>query len=240
MLQVSNAEDFVFKPPPEVSRARRVLIKPDARYPRPYPYATSRETLERIIAGVRRVSDADIIIIEGNPEGKSMSAIYQALNYRFPRVLTLDVKDSIWVEIESPLSKPYALSSAWVPNVLLSCDFWINVANCNIIRNVGHFTLHNLLGLLPVAKYRWSDLVSLGLDKILADLYFIIPFDLAVLDARQKLIAESESEEGGRIEDYGKIFVGEPYEVAREASQLLGTNMEYLELVRAARVELGI
>ena len=37
--------EFVFEAPPVVSRARRVLIKPCAGYPLPYPVTTSREMI---------------------------------------------------------------------------------------------------------------------------------------------------------------------------------------------------
>lgn len=240
MVKVHEAADFTFQPPPQVSRARRVLIKPDARYPYPHPLTTSRQTLEKVITAIRRVSDADIVLLEGNPEGMPMAPIYQALGYRFPRVATLDVKDSVWVEIESPLAKPFALPSAWVPNVVLSCDFWINVSTFKVIQGQGHFSIHNLLGLLPPTKYRWKDLLGLGIYKVKADLYFTLPFDLAIIDGVQLFVGEREEIGGGTSTDYGKVWVGEPYEVDWEAAQASGASTDYLELIRTAREELEV
>ena len=45
---IFEASDFIFKVPPVVSRARRVLIKPSASYPVPYPVTTSPEMLAAI------------------------------------------------------------------------------------------------------------------------------------------------------------------------------------------------
>lgn len=240
MVQFQDSADFVFHPPPQVSRARRVLIKPDARYPYPHPLTTSPQTLGKVIAAIRRVSEADIVILEGNPEGMEMAPIYQALGYRYPRVLLLDVKDSVWVEIESPLAKPFGLPSAWVPNVMLSCDFWINVASFKVIQGQGHFSIHNLLGLLPTTKYRWKELVGLGIDKVKADLYFILPFDLAIVDGGQLFVGEREEPGAGAVTDYGQIWVGEPWEVDWEAARAGGASTEYLELIRTAQAELEV
>ena len=66
---IFDAMDFVFEPSPVVARARRVLIKPGAACPLPYPMTTSRETLATIIEGIRQVSDADIVLLEGTPGG---------------------------------------------------------------------------------------------------------------------------------------------------------------------------
>lgn len=235
-MDIFEAADFDLRPPPQVARARRVLIKPDAAYPHPHPLSTSRETLEKVISSIRRVSDADILIVEGNPEGLPMGPTYQALGYTFPRVLTVDVKDSVWVEIESPLLKPYALASAWVPNVLLSCDYWINVATCKAIRGKGHFAIYNLLGLLPQAKYRREELEALGMERVMADLYFILPFDLTIIDGRQCFVGDEEGR--GRVEDYGKVLVGESLEVDQEVAQGCGASTDYIELIRSARTEL--
>ncbi len=100
---ILEASEFVFKPPPVVSRARRVLIKPSASYPISYPVTTSRDMLAVIIEGIRQVSDADILLLEGTAGGGSVYPIYQSLGYDFPRVLMLDVKDCIWVEVDNPL-----------------------------------------------------------------------------------------------------------------------------------------
>jgi uncharacterized protein (DUF362 family) len=146
---IFKASKFVFEPPAVVSRARRVLIKPSACYPVPYPVTTSRDILAVIIDGIRRVSDADIILLEGTPGGGSIQPIYQALGYNFPRVLTLDVKDCIWVEVDNPLPKPLAVPTFWVPNVILSSDYLITVAPLKVSQGRGSLSLMNLLTLRP-------------------------------------------------------------------------------------------
>jgi len=240
---IFEASDFVFQVPPVVSRARRVLIKPSASYPLPYPVTTSANMLASIIASIRRVSDADIILLEGTPEGVPTRPIYQALGYNFPRVLTLDVKDCIFVEVDNPLPKPFVIPTFWVPNVILSSDYLITVSPLKTFNGMGSFSIMNLLSLLPSSKYHgeapggWESLYSLGIDKVLADLYFTLPFDLGIVEARQKFIVRDDPTQG-EIEEFDKVFIGEPYEVDREVAEALGLKVGYLDLIKSAKVEL--
>jgi len=237
---IFEAAEFVFKPPPVVARARRVLIKPSAGYPVPYPVSTSRDILATIVRGIRQVSDADILLLEGTPGGGPIYPIYQALGYDFPRVLMLDVKDCIWVEVDNPLPKPLAVPTFWVPNVILSSDYLITVAPLKVSRGKGYLSIMNMLTLLPSSKYRgeapggWGALYSLGIDRVVADLYFTLPFDLGIIEARQKFILSDDPIEG-EVEECGQVFVGEPYEVDCEASEVLGLDTDYLDLIREAR-----
>lgn len=240
---IFEAADFVFKVPSVVARARRVLIKPNASYPLPYPVTTSANMLAAIISSIRRVSDADILLLEGTPGGIPTRPIYQALGYNFPRVLTLDVKDCIFVEVDNPLPKPFAIPTFWVPNVILSSDYLITVAPLKTYNGTGSFSIMNLLSLLPSSKYHgdtslgWENLYSLGIDKVLADLYFTLPFDLGIVEARQKFAVRQDPSEG-EVEEYDKVFIGEPYEADREVADELGLKVGYLDLIRSAKVEL--
>jgi len=240
---IFDASGFVFEPPSVISRARRVLIKPSAAYPVSYPVTTSQSILSAMIEGIRRISDADILLLEGTPAGEPVYPIYQALGYNFPRVLTLDVKDCVWVEVDNPLPKPLVVPTFWVPNVILSCDYLITVAPLKVIKDKGHLSIMNLLSVLPSSKYGrgapwgWKDLYSLGIDKVIADLYFTLPFDLGIIEARQKFMAQEDPTQG-EVEECGKVFVAEPYEVDSEASRVLGLKTDYLDLIKEARVGL--
>jgi hypothetical protein len=77
----------------------------------------------------------------------------------------------------------------------------------------------------------------LGIDKVIADLYFTLPFDLGVVDARQIFIGAGNSLQG-KTEEYGKIIAGEPYEVDREAAQASGFSTSYLAMIEAGKSEL--
>lgn len=234
---------FEFDLPPRVRWARRILIKPCAGYPLPYPISTSRDLLERLVSNIRKMSEADIILLEGSACREEMKPIYRSLGYDFPRVLTLDVKDSVFVEVENPLVRPFAMSTFWLPNVLLYCDYLISVAPFKVFSRQGNFSIRNLLGLLPANKYQgqdgseWGVLHALGMDKVIADLYFTLPFDLGVVDARQKFVGTREPADG-QAEAYGKIFVGEPYEVDWEASQAVGLVTEYLQWIEIAKAQM--
>jgi len=238
---IFRASEFVFKPPPVISRARRVLIKPCSSFPVAYPVSSSRETLSAIVRGIRQVSEADILILESTPGGGPMSPIYQALGYDFPRVLMLDVRDCIWVEVDNPLPKPLAVPTFWVPNVILSSDYLITVAPLKVMHGRASLSIMNLLSLLPTSKYGgegswgWGSLEALGLDKVLADLYFTLPFDLGIIEGRQKFVGNGDPVHG-RLEECNQIFMGEPHEVDLEASLALGLRADYLDLIREAKV----
>jgi len=240
---IFEASDFVFKAPSTISRARRVLIKPSASYPVSYPVTTSRDILSVIIRGIRQVSDADILLLEGTAGGGSVYPIYQALGYDFPRVLMLDVKDCIWVEVDNPLPKALAVPTFWVPNVILSSDYLISVAPLKVVKRRGSLSIMNMLSLLPSAKYSggsqrgWQDLYGLGIDKVITDLYFTLPFDMGIIEASQRFDTWDDPFQG-EIEEYGKVFVGEPYEVDCEVSGEMEIKTDYLDLIREAKVDL--
>ncbi|MDO8491493.1 MAG: DUF362 domain-containing protein [Dehalococcoidia bacterium] len=240
---ILEAASFVFKPSSQISFARRILIKPSAAFPLPHPVTASRETLAAVISGIQRVSDADIILLEGNFRGEPSQKVFRDLGYDFPRVLPMDVHDSTLVEVENPLPKPYALPTFWLPNIILSCDYLISVAPFKVIGGSGNFTITNLLGLLPGNKYRGASMSlhalgqRFGMDSVIADLYFTIPFDLGIIDARKRLISP-ENPTQGKVEEYGKIMMGDPFEVDKEASESMRLNTGYLKLIEAARPHL--
>lgn len=239
---IFDASEFVLQPPPQVSRARRILIKPCAAYAKPYPVSTSREMLATIIGGIRAVSDADILLLEGAPGQEPVYPNYKALGYDFPRVLTLDVKDCTWVEVDNPLEKPFAVTTFWVPNVILSSDYLISVAPLKVLGGQANMSIMNLLTALPAAKYGdtgkdFKALYSLGIDRVLADLYFTLPFDLGIIEARQKYTGSGDGA-NGKTEDLGKIFVGDPFQADFEASKMLGLKARYLDLIEEACGEL--
>lgn len=235
---IFESEKFVFQPPPAVSVARRVLIKPDAGYSAQYPVTTSKKLLTSIIEGIRRVSDADIVVLDGTHSGEAVTPNYQYLGYEFPRVLMLDVKDCNWVEVDNPLPKPLAVPAFWIPNVILSSDYLISVTPLKVSRGKGVLTIPNLMSLLPSKKYAeaeggWKALYDLGIDKVIADLYFTLPFDMGIIEASQKLEYDDDPLKGD-TEDVGKIFIGDPFQVDKEASEALGIRTDYLQLIRMA------
>jgi uncharacterized protein (DUF362 family) len=240
---IYEASEYAFTPPPLISRARRVLIKPNATLPYPYPISTSKEMMGEIINSIKRVSDADIIILEGTSSGDPIYPIYKALGYDFTRVLMLDVKDCIWVEVENPLPHPFAVSTFWVPNVVISSDYLISVTPFKVSGNNGIFSIKNLMSLLPVSKYKgeadggWDSLNEFGMDKVLADLYFTLPFDMGIIDARHKFIGTGDTSKG-KIEQYGKILAGDPFEIDKEATQMDKLEMNYLKLIEAGHIDL--
>ena len=66
---------------------------------------------------------------------------------------------------------------------------------------------------------------------------FGLPFDLGIIEAQKKLVSKNDSSRS-EIEEYGKIFIGEPYEVDREVSETLGLKTLYLNMIKTAKVEL--
>jgi len=241
---IFEAANFVFEPPLELAFARRILIKPSAGSSQPHPVTTSRETLAAVIAGIWKVSSADILILEGSAGTETIHSIYKDLGYDFPHTALLDVDQCVPVAVENSLSKPFSLTTFWVPNIILSCDFMITIAPFKVVKGQGSFSIRNLLGLLPTSKYQQEMRgfrgieSSAGIDNIIADLYFTLPFDLGIIDGRKRLINAKDHFQGD-IEDYGKIFVGTPYEVDSEASNDAEITTEYLRLIAEVRATEG-
>jgi hypothetical protein len=104
----------------------------------------------------------------------------------------------------------------------------------------------NLLSLLPTAKYHpekatsWQDLYSLGIDKVIADLYFTLPFDFGIIEAKQKFSTTETDPTKGKTEEIGLTFAGEPLQIDIEAVEKLGLKAEYLTLIKEARKELEV
>ena len=149
-------------------------------------------------------------------------------------------KPTIVWEVDNPLPKPLAVPTFWIPNVILSSDYLISVAPLKVVNGRGSLTVKNLLTLLPSTKYGetpggWDGLFELGVDRVVTDLYFTLPFDLGIVEARQKLTCWDGSAQAN-VEECGKIFVGEPYQVDREASEVLGLRTDYLDLIKMAEV----
>ncbi|TFH36138.1 MAG: DUF362 domain-containing protein [Dehalococcoidia bacterium] len=236
MATIFEASSFHFNPPAQLAWARRVLIKPYASVNAPYPVTTSPSLVESIISGIRRVTDAEILIADGTRNGDPIYPVYQALRYSFKRVLLLDVKDSIFLELENPLQEFYASPTFWVPNLVLRSDFLISVAPFHVVEGSGRFTIANLLGLLPLSPRKGHDLPEyqglkgLETEKVLADLYFTLPFDMGILEARQRFDYEQEFDSGSASQ-CGKIIVGDPYEVDSLAARLVGAQPEHLTLI---------
>jgi hypothetical protein len=241
---IFEAANFVFEPPVEVAFAHRILIKPSAGCSKPHPITTSRETLGAVIAGIRKVSAADILILEGSAGDEIVHSIYKELSYDFPHTMLLDVDQCVPVAVENPLSKPFVLTTFWIPNVILSCDFLITIAPFKVVAGQGSFGIRNLLGLLRASKYQqevkgFRGVEQLpGIDNTIADLYFTLPFDLGIIDGRKKFISAKDHFQG-EVEDYGKIFVGPPYEVDSEASDAAGVTTGYLRLIEEVKAKQG-
>ena len=240
MATVFEASSFHFTPPAQLAWARRVLIKPYASVSAPYPVTTSPALIESVIRGIRRVTDAEILIADGTRNGTPIYPVYQSLKYDFTKVLLLDVRDSIFLELENPLVEFFASPTFWVPNLVLRSDFLISIAPFHVVAGSGRFTIANLLGLLPLVAKKGHDLPEyqglkgLEIERVLADLYFTLPFDMGILEARQRFDYAQDVDEGTTTQ-YGKVIVGEPYAVDALAARLIGEQPEHLGLIERGK-----
>jgi hypothetical protein len=107
-----------------------------------------------------------------------------------------------------------------------------------IVSGKGKLSIPNLMSLLPAKKYAeaeggWDALLELGIDKVIADLYFTLPFDMGIIEASQRLDYDDDPTDG-TSKDVGKIFVGDPFQVDKEVSETLGIRTDYLQLIKMA------
>jgi hypothetical protein len=75
------------------------------------------------------------------------------------------------------------------------------------------------------------------MQQVIADLYFTLPFDLAIIDATVKYWSEGDLP-AGRSEEYGKIFMGEPWAADSEACEATGVKADYLHYIAGGQLEL--
>jgi len=75
------------------------------------------------------------------------------------------------------------------------------------------------------------------MDKVIADLYFTLPFDLGIIDAKYKFNSTGGPLKG-KTEQFGKIIAGEPYEIDKEASLMDKLNTGYLQLIENGKLDL--
>lgn len=235
VAMILDAQGFQFCAPGQVGRARRVLIKPDTSRPRAHPMSPSYETLAAIVDGIRRAGDADIYLLDSG-EGQSAPDVFKQLGYDFPRVIAVDVRDCVLVEVENPLPKPFALQTIWLPNLLLSCDYLISVATYRVDPGAPGFTLRNLVSLLLGSKYRGESgipretIERLGIENIVADLYFTIPFDLGIVDARERAIFSSDAVKPV-VDRLDRVYVGDVLELDTQLAQESGIDLPHLHLI---------
>lgn len=242
---ILDSATFKFDPPSSLSRARRVLIKPFASKSAQYPHTVSAAFLKKIITGIRQVSDADIMILEGSGSDKPMKDIYQDLKYNFTRALLKDVRNVDMVEIDNPLLKPLIMPTFQIPNIILSSDFLISVTPLRIVGGQAQLTIPNLMSLITCTKQNADSSLEISQvyikekAKVLTDLYYTIPFDLGIVDASEKLICKTESSVGDSSY-YGRVFIGDPYQVDREVTQTLGIRADYLKMIDDSRADLDL
>lgn len=238
-----DSAKFEFIAPASLTRARRVVIMPTIIDGGKYPLSTSRELLMSIINGVRKVSKADVVLLGNGQNGKSVQEVFAGLKYDFGRILIMDINESLCVEVENPLCKPFAVSTFWVPSVILSSDYLITTTPLKSRRKKASLASASLLSALPSSKYidkktgDWKSFNESGLDKVIADLYFTLPFDMAIIEATRHYICRNDGGVG-RSEEMGKIYYGEPAEIDAEISEDLGFKTPYLDLVVEGRKEL--
>jgi len=129
----------------------------------------------------------------------------------------------------------------WLPNVVHSCDCLLTIAPFRSFNDRWGGCIENLLSLLPVEKYRAEELtggnilLDLGIEKVLTDLYFTLPFDIGIVELKSRA---DLTEEEKIHEMRNRVIVGEPHEVDNEAARILGINVEHLRTIKMTRVDL--
>jgi len=233
---MADSEGFMFKPPQAIRKCKRVLIKPNAAYPKLHPVTTSIETLQIIIDGIRQTSQAEIIILEGTVSSQSAEEIFTKLGYQKLGVELLDVDRCDCMRMVNPLEEPYVLKEIYVPQIISTCDYKISVSPFKLQTNLSSLTIKNLLGLLPRSRYHAKNPIARGklhvwgIHECIADVYFTLDFDLGIIDGRKKFISR-RGPTTGRSEDFGRILIGDLLTVDKEALRLSGLQAKYIRLI---------
>ena len=152
--------------------------------------ATTDPEVVRALVDLSLEAEAkQILIVEGGFGGANFSACgYDLFNIYNQRVKLVDLNNEPLAFVEVPDGLAYY--AMYIPKLLLSDDvLFISAAKLKAhFHTHASLTMKNLIGLLPVEKYRiepYEWLVSLhqrGINQVITDLNLIRPIDYAVVD----------------------------------------------------------
>jgi uncharacterized protein (DUF362 family) len=220
-MNVSDFNDFVYQPPENARKAKRILIKPNFGYPHGPPITVSMPVLKTVVAGLRAVnSHAQVLIVEGVCHRLPADEIMKRLGLERDGITFLDADQLPLATYRNPHLEPARFYELQAPALLREVDCRISIGACKwtVLNGRPLFSgcVKNLYGLLPRAVYRGRSPHSRGqlhrpdVWSVIEDVWATLGtlFDGGVVDATEVLHSPDWRPDRGRTIKCGQIFWG--------------------------------
>jgi len=220
----------------------RILLKPNIAYNLPPPITTNVDIVKALVDAIKTITNAKLFLIEG-ATSKSLEKNlntngYYDLEKKGVQILDVDDLECVCIEING-----MKIKQLYLPKLVFSCDFKISIPVLKIGTGSASISIKNLIGLLPRSYYRVGNSLTRrklhiwNINKCITDLYFHIPFDLAVVDATIAL--QGKLPKRGEKIAFDKIVVSENlFEADKkslEIAEMDWTSIPYMRYISERR-----
>jgi len=196
----------------KLRRSTRILFKPNVAYNLPPPITTNVDIVKALVDAIISITDAKLLLIEG-ATSKSLEKNLNTNGYYDLEKKGVQIMDVDDLECACTQINGMKIKQLYLPKLVSSCDFKISIPVLKIGKGSASISVKNLIGLLPRSYYRVGNSLTRrklhiwNINKCIADIYFNIPFDLAVVDATMAL--QGKLPKRGKKIAFNKIVVSE-------------------------------
>jgi uncharacterized protein (DUF362 family) len=225
---------------------KKILIKPNAGYPKSYPYTTSLKLVEAIVSSLYAYSPKKIDIAEGSTTKSSALENFQKLGF-LKKLAKYKVN---FIDLNTLQSNEVKLMNEvthFLPTALRDYDIRISMPIIKFYDDDQGKTflsnaIKNFFGLPPKKEYQTKreshkrDRLHDNLHRSVMEIYLAVekfaPFNLYICDGLEVLYGEGQK---GSPQRWGKILMGDDaLEIDLQVLELLQRSKpEYLELLIA-------
>jgi len=210
----------------KLKKSTRILLKPNVAYNLPPPVTTDVAIVKVLADAIKTFSNAELFLIEGatskSLEKNLKTNGYYDLEKKGVQILDTDNLECTCMEING-----MKIKKLFLPKLVLSCDFKISIPVLKFETRSASASIKNLIGLLPRSYYRMGKSLTRkklhiwDINKCITDLYFHIPFDLAVVDATIAL--QGKLPKRGEKIKFGKVVISDNlFEADKRSLEIAG------------------
>lgn len=223
---------------------KRIFLKPNVGYPKPYPYTTSLELIKSVVKLLAKNKPKEIVVGEGSTSKSSALDNFATLGF-IDELSKYQVK---FVDLNACESSEVKLSekvSHYLPTCLRDFDVRISVPVIKFYEDEQKKTfmsnaIKNFFGLPPKDRYHSlnnsykRDKLHDNLHKSVMEIFLAVeqfaPFDLFVCDGLEVLYGEGSI---GNPQKWGKMILADnALEADLKVIELLEKQLpEYLEML---------
>ncbi|MHA1245081.1 MAG: DUF362 domain-containing protein [Candidatus Heimdallarchaeota archaeon] len=223
---------------------KRIFLKPNVGYPKPYPYTTSLELIKSVVKLLAKYKPKEIVIGEGSTSKSSALDNFATLGF-IEELSKYQVK---FIDLNACESSEVKLSekvSHYLPVCLMDFDVRISVPVIKFYEDEQKKifmsnAIKNFFGLPPKDRYHSfndsykRDKLHDNLHKSVMEIFLAVeqfaPFDLYICDGLEVLYGEASI---GNPQEWGKLILADnALEADLKVIELLDKSLpEYLEML---------